>query len=70
MSWKTNIGERPIEAKGKRVKVKLRNGMICGDKPVSTGAAKGWPADDEAGRGPCNWRITGSDFDIAEWDFA
>jgi hypothetical protein len=51
-----NLGECPPHAKGKRVRVVLRNGM----RPAGS-----WPAD---GRDGCNWRLTGSGFDIKEWE--
>lgn len=59
-------------AKGKRVKVKLRDGRICGDVPVAAEAKAGWPADQEAaGKGPpMSWRLNGDRHDVVEWDFA
>ena len=72
MSWRPATGELPREARGKRVKVKLRNGMVCGTEPVATGAPSGWHADERApGKGPpVRWRHDGSDFDVVAWDFA
>ena len=55
---KKNPGHLPADAVGKRVRVKLANGM----RPVDS-----WAAD---GKGGCNWKITGSDFDIAEYEVA
>lgn len=46
-----NLGHLPIEAEGKRVRGRLRNGT----------AFSGWPAD---GRGACRWSLTRSPFDI------
>lgn len=47
-----NPGRLPKEAVGKRVRVVLVNGR----RPEQS-----WPAD---GPGACNWRRTGSPFDI------
>lgn len=74
MSWKPNPapGFLPEAARGKRVKVKLRNGMICGNEPVAGGAPAGWHADSSApGKGPpVRWRHDGGPFDVTDWDFA
>lgn len=71
MSWQPNPGYCPGLAKGKRVKVRLRNGRVCGDKPIANGVPAGWHADATApGKGPpINWNLTGGDFDVIEWDF-
>jgi hypothetical protein len=63
MRWKPNPGHCPEEAVGKRVRVKLANGRIgkTDDNPMTP---DGWAAD---GKGGCNWRITGSPFDIANY---
>lgn len=56
-----NPGYCPVAAEGKRVRVILAHGREgrCDDNPMSP---PGWAAD---GKGGCNWRITGDDFDIA-----
>jgi hypothetical protein len=72
MSWKPNLGGRcPDEARGKRVKVRLRNGRVDGDKPVSSDSRAGWPADSSVGaKGPpTRWTLEGGPFDVIEWDF-
>lgn len=71
MAWKENHGFQPGETKGKRVKVKLVGGRICGDKPVSDGAAAGWPADAEAaGKGQAmNWSLDLGPATVTHWDF-
>lgn len=46
-----NRGHLPPEAVGKRVRVRLRNGVTCDS----------WPAD---GRGGCRWTLTGDTHDI------
>lgn len=61
-----NPGRLPDEADGTdegktfRVHVRLRNGYCTKEKEQL-----GWPA---SGRGACNWRLTGSPFDILEWE--
>lgn len=59
-----NRGRCPIEAEGKRVIVKLANGRVCGREPVSSTTPLGWAAN---GQGACRWTITGSPFDIANY---
>lgn len=49
-----NLGRLPEEAEGKRVRVRLRNGSVH----------SGWAAD---GRSGCRWSLTGSPFDIVEY---
>lgn len=56
MAFQPNLGECPPHAKGRRVRVVLRSGR----RPVES-----WPADGPQG---CDWRLTGSDFDIAEFE--
>lgn len=62
--WHENAGTCPTRAMGKRVAVILRNGSVCGEKPVANGAPAGWPAD---GKGGCRWSLTGHDFDIVKY---
>ena len=72
MSWKPNPGFCPPSASGKRVKVKLRNGMICGATSIAGGAPAGWPADENAPsakRPVMSWRLTDHPADVVEWDF-
>jgi hypothetical protein len=59
-----NPGHLPVEAIGKRVRVVLANGMpgTTDDNPMSP---PGWAAD---GRAACNWSLTGSPFDIKEYE--
>lgn len=59
--WKPNPGECPRDAKGKRVVVKLNNGDVCGEDPVTTVTAAGWAADGKHG---ANWTRD------PEWPFA
>ncbi len=53
-----NHGHLPGEAEGRRVRVRLRNGL----RP-----AESWPGD---GRFGCRWTLTGDPFDILEWEIA
>jgi len=62
---KPNPGYCPDEAKGKRVKGRLANGDIFGDKPTVKDGPLGWAADGKSG---CRWTKTGSAFDIAEYE--
>ena len=59
-----NPGHLPARAIGKRVRVLLANGRIgsTDDNPMSP---PGWAAD---GRGGCRWTITGSPFDIKNFE--
>jgi hypothetical protein len=59
---RTNGGHCPADAKGKRIRGILRSGLKFGFEPVSNAAPAGWSADMQ------NWRLTGSDFDIAEFE--
>jgi hypothetical protein len=61
---KPNPGYLPVEAMGKRVRVRLANGRIgaTDDNPMSP---RGWAADGKRG---CRWSITGSPFDIKEYE--
>ena len=52
-----NPGHLPAAAIGRRVNVRLRNGHVH----------QGWAAD---GRLGCRWSLTGSEFDILEWELA
>ena len=52
--WKPNPGQCPREAKGKRVVVRLNNGSICGEIPITTVTPAGWAADGKQG---CNWTL-------------
>lgn len=52
MAWVTNLGELPRFAVGRRVRVRLRNGL----QPVES-----WAAD---GKGGCRWTIEKHPFDI------
>lgn len=54
-----NPGHLPEEAIGKRVRVRLENGLEPRDDPAMP---PGWAAD---GRGACSWHRTGQPFDIA-----
>ena len=59
---KSNDGELPPEAIGKRVRVVL----ACGLRPVDDPAMPpGWAAD---GRGGCRWSLTGHPSDIARFE--
>ncbi len=59
-----NPGHCPAEAEGKRVRVRLAHGGI-GHTDPNPMSPPGWPAD---GRFGCRWTITGSRFDIAEYE--
>lgn len=56
MALQPNLGSCPPHAKGKHVRVVLRNGL----RP-----AEGWAAD---GRGGCDWSLRNRPFDIMEWE--
>jgi hypothetical protein len=58
MVWAPNLGKCPRFAAGRRVFVRLRNGM----RP-----AESWAAD---GRQACRWAIDNSPFDIVEFELA
>lgn len=55
-----NPGHLPDSAKGKRVRVVLRNTYDTAKREP-----RGWPAD---GAGGCDWRLTGSNWDIMQWE--
>jgi len=57
---KRNPGYCPEEAKGKRVRVQLANGIRPKDND-GPGMQPGWAAD---GKGGCRWSRTGSPHDI------
>lgn len=61
---KPNPGYLPADAVGKRIRTRLAHGGIgaCDD---GTTSPPGWAAD---GRGGCRWTITGSPFDIKEYE--
>lgn len=59
-----NLGHCPPEAEGKRVRVLLANGRI-GATDDNAMSPPGWAAD---GRGGCRWSLTGSPFDIAQYE--
>lgn len=59
-----NPGHCPPGAIGKRVRVHLRDGTVQGLAPVSNESPAGWRAD------TTNWRLTGSQFDVLEWELA
>lgn len=72
MTWRPNErGVCPPEAKGRRVQVRLRNGIEDGAQPIASGGATGWAADRAtSGRAPpADWSLNGHPFDIVEWDF-
>lgn len=70
MTWKQNPGYCPPDAAGKRVKVRLRDGSVEGEKPVSDQSPAGWRADEKSrGNGPpANWSLSGFPFDIIEYE--
>lgn len=59
-----NPGHCPPQATGKRVRVVLRNGTRHGHVPVNTDSKMGWAAE------TTNWHLTGSMFDVVEWELA
>lgn len=63
-SMNPNPGHYPPEAIGKRVKVRLRDGTIQGDKPVNTDSKLGWAAE------TTDWSLTDHPFDVVEWELA
>ena len=64
MALQPNLGELPPHAKGKRVRGVLRNGHRFGFEPVANAVPAGWLAE------TTNWRLTGSPFDVLEWEVA
>lgn len=60
-----NKGFCPAEAKGKRIRGVLRNGMPFGFEPVANAVPDGWAADGKLG---CDWRLTGHAFDIVQFE--
>ena len=54
-----NPGHCPTEARGKRVRVKLRNGSTF--EAMADQVARGLKLD---------WRLTGSSADVIEWGLA
>lgn len=72
MSWRPNErGVCPPEAAGRRVRVRLRNGIVDGETAISSGGARGWAADRKTSSRapPTDWSLTGHPFDVVEWDF-
>ena len=61
---KPNPGYCPAEAAGKRIHARLAHGGT-GRADDNLMSPPGWAAD---GKGGCNWRRTGSLFDIAEYE--
>ena len=59
--WQKNAGRCPTRAKGKRVVVKLRNGIVSGEEPVANGCPAGWPADTS------RWSLENDPFDIVHY---
>jgi hypothetical protein len=60
---RTNQGKMPADAKGKRIRGKLRNGRRFGFEEVNAGQQPGWPADST------RWSIEPAHpFDIVEWE--
>lgn len=77
MSWRPATGSLPEAAKGRRVKVKLRNGSVLGTEPVASACPTGWPADKTVNNSKApypRWSHARdpleAQFDIVEWDFA
>ncbi len=60
-----NPGRCPLAAQGKRVRGTLANGRRFGDVQVTPVAPLGWASD---GRQGCRWTLTGSPFDLAEYE--
>ncbi|VXC63120.1 conserved hypothetical protein [Sphingomonas sp. AX6] len=61
---KRNPGHLPSEAVGKRVRVQLRRGTMGTEDPNPM-SPPGWAADGKSG---CKWALTGSPFDIVEFE--
>ncbi|MEP9402063.1 hypothetical protein [Sphingomonas sp. VNH70] len=59
-----NPGHLPQDAIGKRVRVLLANGREGSTDPNPM-TPSGWAAD---GKNGCRWSLTGSPFDIAEYE--
>jgi hypothetical protein len=58
-----NTGHMPADAKGKRIRGVLANGMRFGFGSLAEeGAPAGWPADD------CDWKLRNHPFAIAEFE--
>jgi hypothetical protein len=62
---KSNPGQIPDDARGKRVIVTLRNGRVCGRDPVGAALPNGWAAD---GREGCRWSRGNSPWDIVAYE--
>jgi hypothetical protein len=60
VSLKPSPGRCPDEARGKRVRVVLRNGY-----DTAKSERNGWPAD---GRGACNWSRDLGPWTIESWE--
>lgn len=68
--WKRNLTGRcptPLIATRKRVAVKLRNGMVDGEHPLSSETPAGWLAWSDRHGKACDWSLDGSPFDILEY---
>jgi hypothetical protein len=59
-----NPGYLPVEAIGKRVRVRLAHGGL-GATDANPMSPPGWAAD---GKGACRWSITGQPHDIREFE--
>lgn len=57
-----NRGMCPADAKGKRIRGVLRSGRRFGFEPVASSVPAGWAAE------TTDWRITGSPFDVVEFE--
>jgi hypothetical protein len=57
-----NLGSLPPEAIGKRVRVQLANGRVCGTEPVNSDSPIGWRAD------TTRWSLTGRPHDVAAYE--
>ena len=63
IAWRANFGSQPLEAKGCRIHVKLRNGYRTNKAAPGRMmlSPNGWPADEAI------WDDRGHPFDIVAW---
>lgn len=57
-----NRGTCPADAKGKRIRGVLRNGIRFGFEPVANAVPLGWASE------TTNWRLADSPFDVVEFE--
>ena len=68
--WHLNPGHCPPALVGtrKRVAVRLRNGIVDGEQPLTAATPAGWPAwTDRTNKERTRWTLERSPFDIIEY---